>query len=478
LSPFAPHGSLQTQIQVQIETAIGQILNIMNSVESIVSKYQIKEINLPAPPSNRVASGLGTVLPLVGTRPNLGQAGATAKRQQSAQLLQKMTSTRLRILYGSRPWGESDKAELEGLVTTFQYWNNCLRELLPPSIARSVAQQAPLGQTFVEENKDALPDLIKAFADGNDTAWRHANLWQVREEFEDKWDANKDEMRGLRLEFDENTFLNTKSDLQCSSLELRDWVNVKDGPQQIGIKWYPYHQKWSTDDLKLADKRMTELTYTCATERKPKAIHILDSLGFIQDVTDHRASGFVFKLPPNAHPSFVPRSLTSLLPSTASNRRKPNFRLLSLEERLQLAYQLASSLHSLAVVRWLHQNLASCHIVFFMDISTSRLQLDSPYVTGFAISRPEGHEQVSLNKDVEKNALHLHPDLRAATSPESRPRYIRLDDIYSLGILLYEIGARTHISAVASRALDPADFREAVIARCRKELAFYVGARY
>jgi hypothetical protein len=190
-----------------------------------------------------------------------------------------------------------------------------------------VAQQAPLGQTFVEENKDALPDLIKAFADGNDTAWRHTNLWQVWEEFEDKWDANKDEMRGLRLEFDENTFLTTKSDLQCSSLELRDWVNVKDGPQQIGIKWYPYHQKWSTDDLKLADKRMTELTYTCATERKPKAIHILDSLGFIQDVTDHRASGFVFKLPPNAHPSFVPRSLTSLLPSTASNRRKPNFRL-------------------------------------------------------------------------------------------------------------------------------------------------------
>jgi hypothetical protein len=113
-----------------------------------------------------------------------------------------MASTRLRILYGSRPWGESDKAELEGLVTTFQYWNNCLRELLPPSIARSVAQQAPLGQTFVEENKDALPDLIKAFADGNDTAWRHTNLWQVWEEFEDKWDANKDEMRGLRLEFD------------------------------------------------------------------------------------------------------------------------------------------------------------------------------------------------------------------------------------------------------------------------------------
>jgi hypothetical protein len=81
--------AFKLKFKVQIETAIGQILDIMNSVESIVSKYQTKEINLPAPPSNRVASGLGSVLPLVGTRPNLDQAEATAKRQQSAQLLLK-----------------------------------------------------------------------------------------------------------------------------------------------------------------------------------------------------------------------------------------------------------------------------------------------------------------------------------------------------------------------------------------------------
>ncbi|KAL2828089.1 hypothetical protein BJY01DRAFT_133690 [Aspergillus pseudoustus] len=171
-----------------------------------------------------------------------------------------------------------------------------------------------------------------------------------------------------------------------------------------------------------------------------------------------------------------PVSLHSLLP------KEPNvevgFRPPSLEKRLLLAQQLASSTYSFGLVRWYHKDFNSRNIIFFRDNTPSAaVMLDSPYVTGFSISRPDSATEKSLNKDLEARAIYLHPSLRVM-DPDKRPKYKLEYEIYSLGLLLAEIGTWKTIERIAKSSLAPTDFKERVIDRCTKDLPFFMGSRY
>ena len=103
--------------------------------------------------------------------------------------------------------------------------------------------------------------------------------------------------------------------------------------------------------------------------------------------------------------------------------------------------------------------------------------LGTPFITGFSISRPDDNKQKSLNKDVEARSIYLHPDLRT-TDPEKRPQYHRKYEIYSLGLLLYEIGIWNTIDRAVKITLSPAEFKKKAVDRCTKDLAFFVETKY
>lgn len=172
-----------------------------------------------------------------------------------------------------------------------------------------------------------------------------------------------------------------------------------------------------------------------ASARHPD-LHTVDCLGYTDDSASTRY-GLVYKAP---HSSFS--TLHSLI--TSNDHRTPD-----LEERFKLAHTLAVALWSFHSLDWLHKSLSSSNILFFPSAfattatkatSTSALipDISSPFLLGFDLSRPEHLVEMSVqSRNPSALDLHRHPD---TLSGMDRKPYCKSYDIYSLGVVLLEIG--------------------------------------
>lgn len=251
-------------------------------------------------------------------------------------------------------------------------------------------------------------------------------------------------------------------------------ANNSSAPLHVVVEWYYFGQlQWSFDDIKVATARLGKIVHLCAMEDRPKSLRTLDSICFIEEPD---SLGIVSRLPEKANQLKQPVSLHSLLnrvPEVVADFHAP-----SLEQRLLLAQQVASSIYSFGLVRWFHKDFNCRNIVFFRDSSpAANVMLSSPFISGFSISRPDDNKEKSLNKDLEARAIYLHPSLRTA-DPEKRPQYHRKFEIYSLGLLLLEIGIWNAIDRIVKSTLLPEDFKKKVVDRCTKDLPFFVGTQY
>ena len=223
----------------------------------------------------------------------------------------------------------------------------------------------------------------------------------------------------------------------------------------------------------IATTRLAELVHLSSRDCRPESLRVLNGVCFIEESD---SLGLVSQLPKNANPTKQPVSLYSLLHKTPD--AVAGFRPPGLEQRLYLAQQLASSIYSFWLVRWFHKDFNCRNIVFFRNTSPSaKIMLDLPYVTGFSISRPDYEHERSLNKDLEALSIYLHPDLRVR-DPQQRPRYHPKYDIYSLGLVLFEIGIWNSIDHVAKASLEPEAFKKTVVNMCSTDLPFFVGTKY
>lgn len=245
-------------------------------------------------------------------------------------------------------------------------------------------------------------------------------------------------------------------------------------PVPVVVEWYSFgYLNWSFNDIKIATTRLAEIVHLCSIDDRPESLRVLDSICFVEGP---ESLGIVSRLPKDANPLTQPVSLHSLLkkaPEVIAGFHPP-----SLEQRLVLAQQLASSVYSFGLVRWFHKDFNSHNVVFFRDTSTAaHVMLDFPFITGFSISRPDDNKEQSLNKDLGVRAIYLHPDL-CATDPEKRPSYHRKYEIYSLGLLLFEIGIWNTIDRAVKNTLSPEEFKKKAVDRCTKDLPFFVGNKY
>ncbi|KAJ6256192.1 prion-inhibition and propagation-domain-containing protein [Drechslerella dactyloides] len=98
---------------------------------------------------------------------------------------------------------------------------------------------------------------------------------------------------------------------------------------------------------------------------------------------------------------------------------------------------LASALLLLHSSKWLHKNICSQNIIFFKPRSRGSPRFDmshfrEPYLTGFSHSRPDNPGEASMERPrADQLDFYRHPDFQKGHS--------RLNDIYSLGVVLFEI---------------------------------------
>lgn len=162
-------------------------------------------------------------------------------------------------------------------------------------------------------------------------------------------------------------------------------------------------------------------------------LHSIDCVGYTDDSASSRY-GLVYRAP---GPSF--NTLHSLMAS--SDLKTPD-----LDQRVRLARTLAVSLWSLHSLDWLHKSLCASNVLFFSAASAAALgstataalvpDISKPFLCGFDASRPDLDVALSV---VPKNPsildLHRHPDSRRGAYP-----YCKAFDVYSLGLVLLEIG--------------------------------------
>ncbi|KAG9228130.1 hypothetical protein BJ875DRAFT_528614 [Amylocarpus encephaloides] len=173
---------------------------------------------------------------------------------------------------------------------------------------------------------------------------------------------------------------------------------------------------------------------TLLNHSRSSRFRLLPCHGFFQDLEIPRF-GFIFETPPGRHRK--PLSLYQFLSSTSGSRnlaQKP-----ALDHRLPLALILAIALGQFHSVSWVHKSMRSENIVFFLaDIQDRdwRLWLQDPWIMGFEYAR----EDPGLSEDNRiidaRQEIYRHPEQWG----QPTRRFHKIHDIYSLGVVMLEIG--------------------------------------
>lgn len=245
------------------------------------------------------------------------------------------------------------------------------------------------------------------------------------------------------------------------------------------VEWYYYNTKWIEDQINLANERVEQLAYNFSIKDKPRFLRVLDCIGYV--CHPEKADRALLYAVPLKSPVIGPIAQSVSLYQILSPNPLPGVPTArpSLSERFRLASLLAISFFELQNVSWLHKSFHSDNVLFFATKS-SRVSFAEPYISGFDFSRPDKAGQISLETDRSPLGLYRHPDLRKARPLSAeQPCYTRAYDVYSLGMVLFEIGMWRRLDEfLKPKTITPSDFRKRVETYLQRDMALLMGDVY
>lgn len=167
---------------------------------------------------------------------------------------------------------------------------------------------------------------------------------------------------------------------------------------------------------------------------------------------------------------YPPRTLSSLIRAQDPSGRP------FLGERFRLATTLAIAFSRFHAAGWLHKGLHSASITF-LQRPGGITSITEPFITGFQYSRPQ--QEASLTRGpLEEEALqpYYHPDADKG--------FTKRLDLYSLGVVLCEIGRWDLLENTTDKARtkhhlnSKTAWREYVMANWLKDLGWRMGKKY
>jgi hypothetical protein len=211
----------------------------------------------------------------------------------------------------------------------------------------------------------------------------------------------------------------------------------------------------------------------------PPCYGVYDDLEY-ETKHESKRLGFVFGVP-QSDPSLniqyeanlqlhPPRSLKSLIQGDKSAT------IPHLGDRFRLAYRLANAFSLFHAAGWLHKGMRCGNIHFLERTNGLGITVLEPFITGFQCSRPQ--DGISLSRGpLEDSALdhYYHPDAHLGFSKQR--------DLYSLGVVLCEIGRWALIAdSVSERRRKRLTSRKAwqdyMISNVVEDLGWRMGALY
>lgn len=111
----------------------------------------------------------------------------------------------------------------------------------------------------------------------------------------------------------------------------------------------------------------------------------------------------------------------------------------TLEERLTMAYHIAKAVAQWHRVDWVHQSISSHNVIFLKPEtggSSDRWDFHAPLLHGFDFARPNAKPSIGRYVENIELDIYRHPDRQG----EARDGHTKRHDLYSLGVVLLEIG--------------------------------------
>ncbi|KAJ2992671.1 hypothetical protein NUW58_g2092 [Xylaria curta] len=172
-----------------------------------------------------------------------------------------------------------------------------------------------------------------------------------------------------------------------------------------------------------------------------------------------------YKLGDNCH-----QTLRSVI-RTAKLASRP-----TMDSRMAIALSVCMAIQKWHSVGWVHQSINSRNIIFFQSETTGELDYLCPYLQGFEFSRQDHHPSIVSPMDDFLNNIYRHPQRQGTM----RQGHRKIHDIYSLGVVLLEIGLwQTAEEMLKShKQSEPHTIREILKKSCSIRLAHYAGVYY
>jgi len=452
-----------------IVEALSQINEVLKDKDGLCRRYGLQEIGDIRPVEHSLIR-----------RECLRQQNMVKRLQKSSSLFRKVQ------------WAVKDQGKFAELVQQLTGLINILYEMLPvpegPLVGDTIAAET-LAETlinggwgFVEGLQQTTnPELqqLREMGRAMDSA-KHREATENSTNFQQFTPS-----QNLLLNIQQLDFLDPRS-IPNSAPHIRSWARPKQNNLLSGadfvVEWRQYDPQRGKEELKgNLQKRIEALVMMLKEKPRTDSFRVLDCIGYFEDNSATRF-GLTFRLPNHyiPHTDPAPMTLFDIISAHPDNAAY-------LGDRFHLAYLLAESVHALHATGWLHKSISSHNILLFQKNSHSAPSgnqqsppsLHNPYFTGFAMSRPDDPNTYSSRTAANREmALYYHPDLEGSEG-QRVAGYRAVYDIYSLGLVLIEIGTWRSLARWSPKqACSSLDFKRRLLDKVVPFLGASMGENY
>ncbi len=150
----------------------------------------------------------------------------------------------------------------------------------------------------------------------------------------------------------------------------------------------------------------------------------------------------------------------------------------SLNDRFKIAFLLAKAVQKWHSVGWVHQGISSPNVLFFSFKNEKRIDYSRPFLQGFEFARPGSDPSIGRSTDDIAFNVYRHPSRQGSL----RKGHTKMHDLYSLGVVLLEIGLWQSASHIVSHKRKGPVIANSMLqtlqGACLERLAHYAGASY
>ncbi|KAL4877402.1 prion-inhibition and propagation-domain-containing protein [Aspergillus karnatakaensis] len=426
------------------------IADISTNVRNLEKLYGLQGTQRAAsPPPTSAASSLSEpvhdILGLSLVTSNVDRAKCVAQRlENSLSFMRKFR------------WAIRDRTRLQNLVSELIHFNNTLHTRIRRCTTLRDTEEAV---------RPEYPDLAAS-----------AGMKALSIKLEAKYDRDPELRREIPI-----TPLATHT--QCGQLSLGTYKPSYDAASHrpVLVSWKQngrFDDVPGTEQRRIVHGRVENLARLLHTG-KAEELRMLQCYGY---VWNSDRVGFLFGLPHGGDPTQLPVTLNSLLQSSTSSKSSVSSTACSnkttrqsrpdLGDRFTLAALLAGSMFRLHRSNWLHKGWSSHHILFFHSKETS---ISSPYVIGLDYTRWDSAVEVSEHPlSGPGYDLYRHPEVQSF----SPTRFERKHDLYSLGLVLFEIGYWAPLRSYTRSKDTASSFSAWLMQSPFSGLGFRMGAKY